>query len=113
MSDQRPDPVFRAQVPAPGMPPAPNQIAGGDGFYVSFNDVDHAIYGCDTTALVVGQMQAFYILDGDHRQDYAPLIEEGLDACLGYFRSHIDQMNERSDLPPSEGSVPGAGGPGI
>lgn len=85
-----------------GMPaflPTPNDVVDGDGFYVSFNCVDLSIYGCETTALVVGQMQAFYILNGDHRAAYAPLIPEGFEACMDYFMANIDQINARSDRP--------------
>lgn len=77
----------------------PNDVVDGDGFYVSYNCVDASIYGCDTTALVVGQMEAFYILNGDHRAEYAPLISEGFDACMGYFMENIEQINKRSDKP--------------
>lgn len=79
----------------------PNFIQNGDGFYVSFNNIDRDIYGCDTTALVFGQMQSFYILNGDHRQAYKDLIPEGYDACLAYFRSNSDQVNKRSDQLPA------------
>lgn len=79
----------------------PNDVIDGDGFYVSYNDVDAAIYGSDTTALVIGQMQAFYILDGNHMAAYAPLIEQGLEACLGYFASRPELVNAKSDAPPA------------
>jgi hypothetical protein len=84
----------------------PNDTIDGDGFYVSYNCRDEAIYGCDTTALVFGQMQAFYILNGDHMAAYADLIVDGFDACMAYFEEHIDQINKRSDQPvkgPSSG----------
>ena len=77
--------------------PTPNTIESGDGFYVSYNDVDGEIYGSDTTALVLGQMERFHILNGDHRRQYAEIIPDGLDACLAYFREHEDQINKRSD----------------
>ena len=79
----------------------PSLILNGNGFYVSYNDVDRDIYGGDTTALVLGQMERFFILNGDHRGQYASLIERGFDACLAYFRDHEDLVNFRSDLPPS------------
>lgn len=92
-------PAFAHQPPLPGCLPSPNMILNGDGFYVSYNDVDGAIYGCDTTALVLGQMQHFYILNGDHRAQYAKLVAQGFDACLAYFTDTIDQINERSERP--------------
>lgn len=81
--------------------PRPNYVMQGDGFHVSYNDIDtdESMYGCPTTALVFGQMQAFYILNGDHREEYAKLISEGFDACLDYFNENIDQINKRSDKP--------------
>lgn len=75
----------------------PNTITQGDGFYVSHNNVDGDIYGSETTALVIGQMERFYILNGDHRAAYRDLIPGGLDACLAYFRNHIGSANHRSD----------------
>jgi len=115
VNDQPPKPVFRTQPVLPGMSPSPNEIVEGDGFHVSYNCVDGEIYGCDTTALVIGQMEAFYILDGDHRQAYAALVPQGLKACLGYFEDNIDRANKRSDFPPKEnpGQSPGADGPGM
>lgn len=77
--------------------PTPNTTKSGDGFYVSYNAVDYAIYGSDTTALVIGQMESFHILNGDHQKAYQPLIPQGLDACMAYFEAHRDQINHRSD----------------
>lgn len=76
---------------------SPNLTSHGDGLYVSYNDRDAGIYGSDTTALVVGQMQKFYILNGDHRAAYAPLIVRGLDACLDYFRANLSVASRFSD----------------
>lgn len=78
---------------------APNMIMDGDGFFVSYNDRDTDIYGCDTTALVFGQMQHFYILNGDHRAQYAPLVAQGYDACFAYFKANIGLVNMRSEMP--------------
>jgi hypothetical protein len=75
----------------------PNSIQEGTGFYVSYNDYDTGTYGCDTTALVFGQMQAFYILNGDHRVAYAKLLEAGFDACLGYFKENLVSVNKFSE----------------
>lgn len=78
----------------------PNSTYQGDGFYISHNDRDVRIYGAVTTALVVQGQTAFYILKGDHREGYASRIAQGLDACLDYFRQHIDQISQYSDRPP-------------
>lgn len=67
------------------------------GFYISYNNYDRRIYGDVTTALVLGQMQKFYILNGDHRKQYKELIEHGFDKCLEYFKANISQVNKYSD----------------
>lgn len=84
-----------------------NSTIYGDGFYVSYNDYDTGpeLYGCDTTALVFGQMQAFYILNGDHRAAYAALIPQGYEACLDYFKANIERANIRSDRLPQAAAV--------
>jgi hypothetical protein len=78
-----------------------NAVMNGEGFFISFNDHDTSpsLYGGVTTALVFGQMQAFYILNGDHRAGYAPLLNDGFDACLAYFKANIDTINIRSERP--------------
>lgn len=75
----------------------PNKTMEGDGFYVSYNDHDTSIYGSDTTALVFGQMQRFFILTGDHRPQYAELIAAGFEACLDYYKANSDLAHGYSD----------------
>lgn len=75
----------------------PNSVIEGDGFYVSYNDVDTHWYGCDTTALVLGEMEHFYILNGDHTKQYQRLIPQGLESCLEYFKNNKDIMNKYSE----------------
>lgn len=70
-----------------------------DGYYISYNNYDVAIYGDVTTALVLGQMQRFYILNGNHTEQYAKLFDQGFDACFAYFVDNRDLINDRSDLP--------------
>lgn len=77
--------------------PVPNTVINGAGFYVSYNDHDISIYGTDTTALVVGQMEKFYILKGDHRARYQPLIADGFEACLAYFKENMADAHKFSD----------------
>ena len=72
------------------------EAENGD-FYVSYNDYDISIYGTDTTALVKGQMEKFYILNGDHRKQYSVLIPKGFNACLDYFKKNIKFINKNSD----------------
>lgn len=70
---------------------------GYEGFYVSYNNYDRAIYGDVTTALVLGQMQKFYILTGNHCEQYKELINQGFIRCLEYFKANITQAHNNSD----------------
>ena len=74
-----------------------NTVIDGEGFYVSYNNYDTALYGDVTTALVIGQMEHFYILYGDHRKNYIPLINKGIDACLLYFKQNINLIAKYSE----------------
>lgn len=78
-----------------------NSVMDADGFHISFNDHDTSpsLYGDITTALVLGQMQEFYILNGDHRAAYAGMLKEGFDACFAYFKANIASINKRSARP--------------
>jgi len=76
----------------------PNDVIEGDDFYISYNDYDTFIYGSDTTALVLGQMEHFYILNGDHRKEYLPLIKKGFNACFDYFNDHRERINKHSEI---------------
>lgn len=77
----------------------PNRVVDCGDFYISYNNYDIAAYGCATTALVVGQMEIFFILKGDHRSAYDQLIKFGFDACFTYFLNHLDQKHKYSDKP--------------
>ncbi len=75
----------------------PNQTKDYGSFYISYNNYDTHIYGCDTTALVVGQMEKFFILNGDHREAYDKLSDQGFDACLKYFIDNSDSISKYSE----------------
>jgi hypothetical protein len=98
---QKPGVQFFGELPLS----VPNTTYQGDGFYVSHNDRDVRTYGDVTTALVVGNGSGFYILNGDHRAGYAPLIPQGFDACMTYFQQHIDWKNKFSDTAPAINAV--------
>ena len=85
------------QTPVSMTCPSPNQVYQFKDFYISYNYKDHDIYGCETTALVIGNMEKFLILDGDHREQYEPLVEKGLDSCLEYFNNNIHLKNKYSE----------------
>lgn len=80
----------------------PEETLQGDGFYVGYNEQHIDLCWCVTTALVSGQMEAFYILNGDHRRQYADVMGRGFEACMEYFMENIDQINKRSDRPDGE-----------
>lgn len=51
-----------------------------------------------TTALVLGQMQKFFILNGDHRAGYtAAAAEGGFEKCLEYFKKNPGLVNKYSE----------------
>lgn len=62
--------------------------------YVSYNFADRSIYGSDTTAIVIGQMQRFYILNGNHVD---VLKNKDFNQCIEYFLSNPHLHNSRGD----------------
>lgn len=86
-----------------GDKPRPNSVKSYDGFYISYNDIDTNVYGSDTTALVIGNADKFYILQGDHRKAYTDIItstddpKEQMAKCIEYYKSQKDKHNEYSD----------------
>jgi hypothetical protein len=78
----------------------PNRLSFvGTGFHISYNNRDVALYGDVTTALVVNE-SAFYVLNGNHTKQYAAITEQGVEACLQYFREHKEDWNKYTDHPP-------------
>lgn len=75
----------------------PNSIADRKSFYISFNDYDIELYGNNTTALVFGEMERFFILNGDHRKAYTELKD--FNACFEYFKNNIKFINKFSEKP--------------
>ena len=78
---------------------------GSEHWYISHSS-NSGDYGCKTTALVLGQMEYFLILKGDHRQGFQDCIDDPgrfpktrLDACLEYVRANRDQFHERFSNP--------------
>ena len=75
----------------------PNEVMENDPtFYVSYNSSSSG-YGCATTALVRNdpQMSHFYILKGDHREQYK--AESSLAKCLEYYKLNEALRHEYSD----------------
>lgn len=77
-------------------------VTGSPHWYVSYDNETIADYGSDTTALVLGQMEYFLVLNGDHRRGFKDYIKERgnltmLGACLQYVRDHKDALNYMSN----------------
>jgi hypothetical protein len=62
--------------------------------YISYNWKDTYIYGQDTTAIVIGQMQRFYILNGNHFEN---LKELNTQEAFDYFLKNQELINEKSN----------------
>lgn len=81
----------------------PNDIIfSNEEFYISYNDRDISLYGCDTTALVDHNMTKFLVLNGDHRPQYSEIISKGgrYEECEKYFiqNQHLkSKMSDRVD----------------
>jgi hypothetical protein len=90
--------MFKYQGVAPCNVPIENQVTETyDDFYLSYS-ADTRDYGCETTALVFGQMALFFILKGDHRKNYEKALEQGgKDAALDYFIDNIDQAHQHGN----------------
>lgn len=76
----------------------PNTVIQFEGYYISFNFRDIGIYGGVTTALVVGEMEHFYILNGDHRSQYKTC--NNFQECVEYFKCNKELKNFYSEEPP-------------
>lgn len=63
------------------------------GYYVSYNNYDTYIYGCDTTAIVIRRTSAFLILNGDHRKELAGM---SLEQACAYFHANAHLKNHHS-----------------
>lgn len=70
-----------------------------DGFYISHNSsaAGKEIYGSETTALVLGQMEKFFVLNDNHCTPLEKLAKESLDDCINYVRKNKNKLNELSD----------------
>ena len=84
--------------------PVPNLVCetGSPHWYISYNH-ETRTYGCETTALVLGQGEYFLVLRGDHRTAFAAILAEvsasrtRLARCLDYVRENREQLHDYSD----------------
>lgn len=69
-----------------------------DGFYISHNSHDTGVYGGETTAIVLGQMQMFFILNGDHEGELKEAPSKGFLFIPLYapFRASKTQLPRRA-----------------
>lgn len=78
-------------------------------FYISYNNYDRADYGGhDTTALVFVDgktLPIFFILNGNHTEQYSALKDQGFEVCYQYFLQNGDQINFRSDRSIEDGQA--------
>lgn len=74
----------------------PNDVLVRKDFYISYNNRDIGVYGSETTALVIGNMEKFLVLDGNHAKAYLEFRED-LHACIDYFKRNISLVNKFSD----------------
>ena len=73
-----------------------NSVLDGDGFFISFNtnpccgfDGFESDNNSSETALVNRSSDiAYRILNGDFRQEYEAVIDDGWDACLAVYEKH-------------------------
>lgn len=80
-------------------------VAEGEGFYVGFvNHRDNPWQGTSLAGDVAGVgetalkgAEGYLILNGDHRDGYAPLIPQGYQACKDYYLINISQRSSWSE----------------
>ncbi|WP_090739327.1 hypothetical protein [Paenibacillus sp. Mc5Re-14] len=73
----------------------PNITNEFKGFYISHNPYESA-YGGETTALILGQGQRFYILKGDHRKEYQGFLSSFTE-CMNYYCNNPNKLERFSD----------------
>jgi hypothetical protein len=74
--------------------PKHNEVTESKDHYISYNFGDRSAYGSDTTAIVIGQMQRFYILNGNHVDK---LKGKSFLECMEYFNKNSDLVNKYSN----------------
>lgn len=68
-----------------------------EAWYISYLPPSSTYSNQATTSLVVGQMQRFYILKGDFRDQYKKLIAKGFRACYNFFCKNSHLVHQYSD----------------
>jgi len=71
-------------------------------YYISYNNRDIGIYGCDTTALVLTKPdtpEKFLILNGNHVNAYEIIKDnkETVKDCIQYFKNNYNQQSKYSE----------------
>lgn len=65
-----------------------NKIIHGEGFFISYAEAGSGPTGTET-ALV--KDNEYFILNGDWREKYKPLISKGYDVCKELFEANKDK----------------------
>lgn len=85
-----------------GLAGVSHRVLNADGFFISYNADLHDIgwmrsdNGGAETAIATYDGH-YYILNGDHRDAYESLVDEGLEACLAYFNSKPELKSSWSE----------------
>lgn len=77
-----------------------NEVINGKGFYLSYNPCTSDI-GQEETALCFKNSKAslgmdFWVLNGDFRKEFKPLIKKGVKACKAKFIALLKKGAEES-----------------
>lgn len=74
-----------------------NEVALFDDYHISYNPSSDG-YGCETTALVMGDdVGVFFVLKGNHKIQYNELEDKSLRGSVRYFIDNIDEAHKYSD----------------
>ena len=70
-------------------------------YYISYNNRDIGIYGCDTTALVLTKPdtpEKFLILNGNHVNAYEIIKDNKIEGRIFLFGCHIGERSVYSSI---------------
>ena len=80
-----------------------NMLANGDGFWISYRAdtgfMGRVFSGDDGSETALCHNGKYYILNGDWRDQYAEVINQGFDACLAVFLKNAEHKSSWSNTP--------------
>lgn len=83
-----------------GVEVAPNTLNRRKNFFLSYNS------GQDTTAIVMDNHGAFFVLNGDHRKEFAAAADVSVTALAQYFADHVSEAYFSSEHNYAVGRMP-------